>query len=145
MKNPDRRIILFLALVVMIVPAVRAAEKMAGFGEIVRFAKNHEVTFPDFGMTYRGERRVSDPVFKPGFTYYDFEVRSAKGRQTVSWSSGTGEIGSVSFTVDGHPYELELRGSVLKKGWLREDEMVVWPRAQFLDAAEARNRAAREK
>jgi hypothetical protein len=111
----------------------------------VRFAKNRDVVFANFTVRYLGERRVSSPIFKPGFTFYDFEVRSSKSRQTVSWSSGTGVIDSTSFKVDGKPYDLELKGSVARKGWLREDEMVVWPEAQFLKALEARNRAGRRE
>ncbi len=83
---------------------------------------------------------MRSPVFKPRFLFYDFAVRGPKSTQTVSWSSGTGVIDSATFTVDGRRYELELRGSVLKKGWLREDEMVVWPRTRYLKARERRSR-----
>jgi len=128
-----------LALCALLMSAACGADKKAGYGEIVRFAKGHDVVFPGFAMRYLGERQVSHPVFKPGFTYYDFEVRSPRSTQTVSWSSGTGVIDSASFKVDGRPFELELRGSILKKGWLREDEMVVWPQDQFLRALKARH------
>lgn len=135
------RLVLCLAL---LAASACADGKPAGYGEIARFAKDRAVVFPDFTMRYLGERHVAHPVFKPGFTYYDFEVRSAKSVQTVSWSSGTGVIDSTPFKVDGRPYELELRGSVLrKKGWLRGDEMVVWRQADFLGALEARRESAR--
>lgn len=102
------------------------------------FSKGRPVVFPDFTLTYLGERRVADPKFKPGFTFYDFEARSAKGATKVSLTSGTGVIDSASFSVDGKSYELELRGSVLKSGWLRDNEMVVWPQARFLEAMRSR-------
>jgi hypothetical protein len=127
-------------LLVLLAATACAGEKApAGYGVIVHFSRGHAVVFPNFSMTYLGERRVSDPKFKPGFTFYDFEVKSAKSTQTVSWTSGTGVIDSASFKVDGRPYELELRGSVIKKGWLKDDEMVVWPQAKFMKALEERN------
>jgi len=132
-----------LALCAMLMSAACGADRSSGYGEIVRFAKGHDVVFPDFVVRYLGERHVSHPVFKPGFIYYDFEVRSPKSQQTVSWSSGTGVIDSASFKVDGRPFELELRGSILKKGWLCEDEMVVWPQDRFLRALKARPKEGR--
>jgi len=130
-----------LAFLAMFVFAGCAAAGPAPYGVPVRFAKGRDVVFADFTMRYVGQRHVADPRFKPGFTYEDFEVRGAKGSQTVSWSSGTGLVDSAAFTVDGKPYELELRGSVAKKGWLRDDEMVVWPQADFLKALEMRSKA----
>ncbi|MGH8048041.1 MAG: hypothetical protein ACREKL_12435 [Chthoniobacterales bacterium] len=139
MKKANR----LIAFLLLAATACAGEKAPAAYGSIVRFSKNHAVVFSDFTMTYTGERKVVDPKFKPGFTFYDFEVKSAKGSQTVSWTSGTGIIDSASFVVDGKPYELELRGSVLKKGWLRDDEMVVWPQAQFMKALEKRNNESR--
>ena len=104
----------------------------------MRFAKNRVVEFRDFAVRYLGERRVKSPIFKPGFLFYDFEVTGRGGKQTVSWSSGTGLIDATSFKVDGRPYELELRATVARKGWMRDDEMVVWPEADFQRAAHQR-------
>jgi hypothetical protein len=140
--NPSR-IALAAALLGLVAACASNSNAGAGYGVPVPFAKNRDVVFAHFTMRYLGERKVSSPIFKPCFTFYDFEVRSAKSTQTVSWSSGTGVIDSASFKVDGRPYELELKGSVARKGWLREDEMVVWPEAEFLRALEARNRASR--
>jgi hypothetical protein len=134
-----------LLLLVLILASSACAEERApaAYGAIVSFSKGRAVVFPDFALIYLGERRVADPKFKPGFTFYDFEAKSARGTAKVSWTSGTGVIDSASFVVDGRPYELELRGSVLKKGWLGDDEMVVWPQARFLKALEERNKASR--
>ena len=131
-----------MALVSLLAACVFADDKVAAYGVPVRYAKGADILFPDFTVRYLGERHVSSPAFKPGFTCYDFEVR---GKETVkaSWSSGTGVIDSATFQVDGRPYELELRGSVARKGWLRDDEMVVWPQAKFLKALEARGKAER--
>jgi len=131
---------ILLLLLMLAATACGGERPPAAYGAIVKFSKGRAVVFPDFTMTYLGERRVTDKVFKPGFTYYDFEAKGAKGATKVSWTSGTGVIDSASFQVDGKPYELELRGSVIKKGWLKDDEMVVWPQAQFLKALEERNK-----
>jgi hypothetical protein len=134
---------IFLFFVLLATTACAGEKAPASYGVIVSFSKGRAVVFPDFTMTYLGERRVADPKFKPGFTFYDFEVKSAKSTGKVSWTSGTGVIDSAAFNVDGRPYELELRGSVIKKGWLKDDEMVVWPQAKFMKALEARNKASR--
>jgi hypothetical protein len=127
-----------LAALVLLLPACAAEPKLAPYGQPVRFAKNRVIEFHDFTVRYLGQRRVSSPVFKPGFLYYDFEVAGRGGPQTVSWSSGTGVIDAASFKVDGRPYELELKATVARKGWMRDDEMVVWPEADFQKAARVR-------
>jgi hypothetical protein len=136
-----------LVLVVAVIGAMLSACAKnlvyAPYGNPVRFAKGREIVFRDFSMHFLGERRVSHPVFRPGFRYLDFAVTGRKGTQTVSWSSGTGVIDSTSFQVEGRDYELELRGSVARKGWLRDDEMVVWPESDFRAALERRNRESR--
>jgi hypothetical protein len=75
-------------------------------------------------LTYAGDRRVVPKQFPRGFLYYDFRVTSAHGTQTISWSSGTGDIGPVLFQVDGQRYALELQISD-KLGKLKENELVV--------------------
>lgn len=130
----------FLGLPLLV---MAGAQPVAPYGEPVRFRKDRVVEFVDFSVRYLGERRVEDPMFKPGFIFHDFEIRSPKSVRTVSWSSGTGVIDSVEFTVDGSVFDLELRGSVARKGWLRDDEMVVWPHAKFLEALAAARKPER--
>jgi hypothetical protein len=142
-KNPSSRSVLLLALLARFSAAAVGADQDADYGTVVGFTKNRTLVFRDFTMRFLGRRHVGHPVFKHGFTYCDFEVRSSKVTQTISWSSGTGVIDSASFEVDGRPYELELRGSVARKGWLREDEMVVWPEAKYLKALAARKKESR--
>lgn len=105
------------------------------YGEPVRYALGREVVFPDFSIRYLGERHVKSAIFKPGFIYYDFEVTSGSESRKVSWSSGTGVIDSSSFEIGGKPYELELRGTVARRKWLKDDEMILWPREAYLRAA----------
>lgn len=108
----------------------------AEYGEKVQFRKNVPIRFPDFKVTYLGQRRVEVPIFKPGFLYYDFLVESPEGaKKTISWTSGTGVIDARDFEVKGKPYCLELKGSVGYSGWLKNDELVIWPLKEFQAAA----------
>jgi hypothetical protein len=56
--------------------------------------------------------------------YYDFRVTSAHGTQTVSWTSGAGDIGPAIFQVGNEQFALELQISD-KLGKLKENELVV--------------------
>lgn len=132
------RVRMGLMLLALALAGCSGAGGAATYGEPTRFAVGREIVFPDFRLRYQGERRVEHPVFKPGFVFYDFEVTGRQGAQTVSWSSGTGVIDATEFTVDGRPFVLELRASVARKGWLRQDELVVWPEAEFRAAARRR-------
>lgn len=98
----------------------------AEYGTKVKYEKGKELEFPDFDLSYIGTRDVKVPVYGPGhFTYYEFEISSGKERKTVSWSSGTGEIGPVEFNFNGKRYALELMRSY-KLGKLEQDELVVF-------------------
>jgi hypothetical protein len=135
------KLLLFATLAGLWLGIVRTAPA-ADYGVPVRYALNADVAFPDFTVRYAGKRHVESPVFKPGFTYYDFTVTGRGKPQTISWTSGTGLIDATDFEVDGKPYELELRGSVGSKRWLGDNEMVVWRRADYLTALE-KNRSRR--
>lgn len=95
------------------------------YGVKIIYTQNQSLQFPDFTLEYMGERHEDSPVFKPGFTFYDFKVKSSAGEQIVSWSSGTGDIGPAVFEVAGQPYLLE-RAHSDKLGWLEDNEVVIW-------------------
>lgn len=103
----------------------------ADYGKPVRYAKGKPLTFPDIEMVYRGTRRVKVPVYPRGFTYHDFTARSGGQSVEVAWSDGTGAIGPAFFTLGGRKFVLELKASVAKKGWLADNELVLWPEADF--------------
>lgn len=103
-----------------------AAAHAEDYGRKVKFAKGRTLVFPDCELTYAGERKVAHPAFKPGFTYYDFTVKSGGQTKTVSWSSGTGLIDAADFEIAGKKFFLELRGSQAFKGWLKDNELVLW-------------------
>ncbi len=95
------------------------------YGEKIKFWQNQPVKFTDFNLTYVGERRVTSDKFPRGFLYRDFKVEAGKEEQTISWSSGTGDIAPTQFTIGRQNYELELAMSD-KLGKLAEDELVIW-------------------
>ena len=103
----------------------KAGNSSANFGEKIKFSPNAPIKFEDFDLTYTGERRVSSDKFPRGFLYHDFKIKTASEEQTISWTSGTGDIAPVSFQIGGKKYELELSRSD-KLGKLADNELVVW-------------------
>ncbi len=116
---------LLLALVFGLLTAACAPQgNAADYGTKVVFKKDVPVAFPEFVLTYLGERKVASARYPRGFIYYDFRVTSAPGAQTVSWSSGTGDIGPSPFRVGPKQFILELSRSD-KVGPLKENEVVI--------------------
>ena len=99
--------------------------KTGAYGAKIRFAKNEIIKFPDFELVYLGERKEYVPAYKGGnhlFRYHDFRIYPAD--TIVSWSSGTGDIGPVEFSVNGKTFWLELAFSD-KLGKLESNEIVI--------------------
>ena len=96
----------------------------ADYGTKAAYKKGVAIQFPDFVLTFVGERQVSTPTYLRGFHYHDFEVTAGNGKQTVSWSAGTGDIGPALFRVGARQYALELSRSD-KLGPLKANEVVV--------------------
>ena len=109
-----------LLLACLLTATVQAAD----LGARVAYQKDTPVSFAAFTLTYVGERRVVTPKFPPGMTFYDFKLTSPQGTQTISWSSGTGDIGPTIFRVGGEQFGLELKRSD-KLGKLKDHELVV--------------------
>ncbi len=107
-------------LMVACVPASRAAD----YGAKASFKKDAPIAFPDFVLTYLGERHVATARYPRGFTYYDFRVSNVTGTQTVSWTAGTGDIGPAVFQLGTKQFWLELSRSD-KLGPLKAGEVVV--------------------
>lgn len=95
------------------------------YGTKVHFAKGSTLTFPDFELAYAGTRKVSGSSYPRPFVYHDFQVTGGGKSKTVSWSSGTGDIGPTVFEFGGKNFRLELSRSD-KLGRLAENEVVVW-------------------
>lgn len=128
MKN-----ILLVALLVLAVNGFAA-----DYGKKEKFAKGKALVFSDVELTYLGTRVVKTPKFPPGFTYYDFKVTKGAESKTVSWSSGTGLIDWADFEIGGKKFMLELKGSRAFKGWMKDDELVLWTEAAFKKMNESR-------
>ncbi len=107
------------------------------YGRPVPYALNADTRFPDLTVRFIGVRREYPKVYPRGFPVYDFEIISTQGtRVTVSWSSGTGQLGPVAFSVDGVEYFLELKADSLAtdpaKRWLKENELILWKKDVYL-------------
>ena len=97
----------------------------AKYGEIVKYKKGIAIQFPDFTLTYTGDKLLSG---KNGATWSMilnlFEISNEKNTKEVSWSSGTGEIAPNSFEFNGKKYNIEKDFSD-KFGQLKQDELIV--------------------
>lgn len=101
-----------------------AEEAVHRYGTKVSFKQGVPLKFPDFTLTYIGERRVSSKQYPRGFLNHDFVASTKSARITLSWSAGTGDIGPAVFTIAGKEFWLELtRSDAL--GRLKSDELVV--------------------
>ena len=101
----------------------------ASYGTRVEYRLGLKIEFPDLIIEYLGERRQRASPYPRDFLYYDFKIRARQGAEkTVSWTSGTGDIGPIEFEIDGKHYRLELRLSD-KLGKLKENELVIWKAA----------------
>ncbi|RBP42561.1 hypothetical protein DES53_106270 [Roseimicrobium gellanilyticum] len=121
-----RRHFLTLGMATFAMPACAAGKGgSASYGTKVKFSKGSPITFPDFELKYVGTRKVSSSTYPRGFLYHDFEVSRSSASKTVSWSSGTGDIGPAIFQFDGKEFWLELSRSD-KLGKLADNEVVIW-------------------
>ena len=117
----------------------------AAYGQPVQYSLNKEIRYPDFSVRFVGTRREVLQVYSKGFLYHDFEIFSNRGTKVIaSWTSGTGELGPIEFTIGGESYFLELRANSLepdpRKRWLRENEMIIWRRDVYLKKLEELNK-----
>ncbi|MEN6440786.1 MAG: hypothetical protein ABFD97_19620 [Syntrophobacter sp.] len=108
------------------------------YGKPAKYSLNMVISYPDFTIRFIGTRREVSKVYPRGFLYYDFEIISNKGSKTkVSWSSGTGVLGPVEFSVEGGRYYLELKANSLERdpemSWLKENEMIIWRKEVYIE------------
>lgn len=103
----------------------------ADYGVKTRFQKGKPLAFPDCELVFTGTRQVSSDVYPRGFLHYDFQARSGGKTKNVSWSAGTGLIVPQFFKLNGKEYVLELKGSAGIKGGMKEDELVLWKKADY--------------
>lgn len=101
------------------------------YGKKMNYLDREIKKLPDFSIRFLNERHEQSPVFRPGFTFYDFEITNGTETKTVSWSSGTGDVGPTFFDFDGQRYVLELKASKAFDGFMKDGEMVVWKRGEY--------------
>lgn len=123
------KLLIFIVIVILcglVLFGCRPAQPKPAYGEKIIYAAGQPLEFPDFAVEFVGQRKESSAKFPPGFTFFDFRVSRDNNVQTVSWSSGTGDIGPALFEVAGQQYRLELTHSD-KLGWLEDNELVIQP------------------
>lgn len=98
----------------------------APYGAEVEAPRKVPIHFADFDLTYLGERTVPVPVYARGyFVYHDFRVTHGAESFDISWTSGTGAIAPLRFTVAGRRFLLE-RGCAERFGCsLKPNEVVI--------------------
>jgi len=94
------------------------------YGLLVTFKPGQLMILPDF-------RLRADPAMPMSV---DFTVWQDKNRdlQRLSWPRDVSPVSPLEFTVDGKPYVLELGRSILQYRPLARNELVVWPKAEYL-------------
>lgn len=106
------------------------------YGEKVNYSNGKEIKYPDFTVKFSGthEKGFPLPDSATKMVFYDFQVTKGDKKQTVSWSSGTGDIAPSFFYVDGVDYVLEMKQSDVIKESLGEGNIVIWKRADYESA-----------
>jgi hypothetical protein len=111
-------------------PAAASAPNVesADYGRPVTFRAGRSIRYPDFTLTYLGERFVISENPPRTFSLQDFRATQNEEEAAITWSSGLGDIAPAIFTMGGHDYLLELAFSD-ELGQLAENELVVWRKA----------------
>jgi hypothetical protein len=124
MTGMTQRLLLLGLVLGVCLTACAPESRAADYGVKVSFKKDVPVKFPDFVLTYLGERKVASDRYPRGFTFHDFRIAAGAGTQTVSWNSGTGDIGPALFQAGSKQFGLELSRSD-KVGSLKANEVVI--------------------
>lgn len=101
----------------------------------------HTLIYPDFTLTFID--KVDGPFF-PGSTehrmspIYSFQLNKNANGPIVKWSSGTGDIGPVAFTVDGKKFYLEMLRSDLVDDIVPDHKVLIWTEEEFNKRMEVR-------
>lgn len=100
------------------------------YGTEVIYHLDEQLQFPDFAVTFQGER--SEPVdIAPGkFVYFDFKISNGDLQEKVSWTPGTGALSPVKFIFNGQTYLLN-HGFIHTLGPPMVNTVTVWPANNF--------------
>jgi hypothetical protein len=102
------------------------------YGNIVQFARNKIIEFPDFTLEYNGTTKTSILHGEWKITNYNFEIKRGNEIKNVKWSAGMGEISAQEFSVNNKNYYLELKGSIkYYPKRLKNNELVILDEKSF--------------
>lgn len=106
------------------------------YGDKVSYEGGKVLKYPDFTVRYAGTHEKSYPTDSSAkkMVFYDFEVVKDNKKQTVSWSSGTGDIGPAFFYIGEADYVLEMKQSDVLKTSIADGNIVIWKRADYEEA-----------
>lgn len=123
-----------LASILFIFMQAQAASS-AKYGRWEKYALNVELSYPDFKLTFLGEKKVNlGPLFSKR---YEFEVKNQKESKRIFWSPGAGDIAPTIFSLSGQEYVLEMYASSAVDGRAPQDHLMLWPRAEWQQKADA--------
>src|SRR4030095_705736 len=95
---------ILISLTIIVFTGCKTSGPMADYDKIVTFSQDKPVKFPDFELTYTGERKQTS-TFPNGnsftFTYNVFKLKNESKSDSVAWTSGTGEIAPIYFDFGG--------------------------------------------
>lgn len=129
--------IAYLLILFQFLFCVRSNNEDSLYGKRVQYEIDKMIQYPNFSIRFIGTRHVVPDVYPRGWLVYDFEIISKdQEKLKVSWSAGTGAIGPTYFSVNEREYVLELEATIPesdpKKGWLDENEMIIWRKSDYL-------------
>ena len=101
------------------------------YGTPLKYEKEQIIEFADFSIKFIGERRTTSDAYPRGFLFYDFEIFKGDKKQTVSWTSGTGEIAPEYFSFNNKEYVLEMEYAMVLKKQM-DNEIIIWRKSDYL-------------
>jgi hypothetical protein len=105
----------------------------ARYGIWETYSSTDSLVYPDFKLRFLGLSEQPLPDFVAMGPVYRFLVFQGDLETTVSWSSGTGDIGPELFEISGKKFFLEMKSSYhLREKAASEQQIVVWPESEFL-------------
>ena len=127
--------LIFLLFWFATVPSLVIAEtRDARYGRWETYSSTNVLKYPDFELRFIGSER--GPLFPGSTTHrmgdiYKFRITTKEAQQDVSWSSGTGDIGPISFEIGGESYILEMVHSVIFDGFVSRDKVMLWRKSEW--------------
>ncbi len=140
---------ILVALFTLAVASSTLADSLpAQYGKWITYSKNTALQFPDFKLNFLGKTmgRPFPGTSRPMGNVFHFEIGNVNEQTQVKWSSGTGDIAPSSFVMGGKEFILEmLSSSALETRMRKDDQIIVWPKSQWLAQTEKLRTERNEK